>query len=63
MNPPKNIAADIDRLGQHLGLQECWTYLDVHSQAAAASALQQWALLRELREWQLAQHPSATDAA
>jgi len=47
------IAGDIERLGQFLGMGQRLPYADVHAEAAAASALQRWALLRQLQELQL----------
>jgi hypothetical protein len=58
MKSAQNIAGDIGRLGQFLGIGDRWTYFDVPISAAAAEALQRWALLRQLHEFQLPLEPS-----
>lgn len=52
MKSAQSNVGDIGRLGQFLGIGDRWTYFDVDTGAAAAAALQRWALLRQLRELQ-----------
>lgn len=58
MKSAQSVAGDIGRLGQFLGIGDRWTYFDVHSNTAAAEALQRWALLRQLRDLQPPFEPS-----
>ncbi len=58
MKSAQNIAGDVGRLGQFLGIGDRWTYFDAHTRTAAAEALQRWALLRQLRELQAPLEPS-----
>lgn len=58
MKSAHSIASDVGRLGQFLGIGDRWTYFDVHTSAAAAEALQRWALLRQLRDLQPPFEPS-----
>lgn len=58
MKSAQSIAGDVGRLGQFLGIGDRWTYYDIHTRAAAAEALQRWALLRQLRDLQPQLEPS-----